>query len=107
MDLSYKKIGKKIVYLTDTAVLKNPPKVIDSPDLLIHECTFLDSEKDKAKAKKHSYFSDVLNFSKKIKAKDLYLVHISSRYKDLEENLKNKKRVFLPKDLFFLELKDY
>ncbi|MDD4049898.1 MAG: ribonuclease Z [Candidatus ainarchaeum sp.] len=107
MDLSFKKQGKKILYFTDTAVLKKHPKFIESPDVLVHECTFLDEEKEKAKLKKHSSFSEVVSFSKKIKAKELYLVHVSSRYKDLEANLKNKKNISLPDDLFSLEIKDY
>jgi len=109
IDFSYKQIGKKIAYLTDTAILKKPSKLLHSSDLLIHECTFLDTEKEKAKDKKHSYFSGVVDFFKKTDSKKLYLIHISSRYKDMDSSLKKlrNKNVVLPNDLDFLEVNDY
>ncbi len=110
MDFSFKKIGKKIIYFTDTAVLKKENKLFNSPDILIHECTFSDLEKEKAKKMKHSFFSEVLNFSKKIKAKKLYLTHISTRYKtkkDLVNNLNKYKKIEVSNDLDSLEINDY
>jgi ribonuclease Z len=109
MDFSFNKIGKKIIYFTDTSVIKNITETIKSPDILVHECTFSDLEKEKAIRRKHSYFSEVLNFSKKINSKKLYLVHISSKYKDKETLFNNfkDKNVVVPNDLDFIEMNDY
>lgn len=111
MDYSFRKVGRKIIYMTDTAVLKKSSMLIDSPDILIHECTYNDEEKIKAKENKHSYFSEVINFSKKIKAKETYLVHLSSRYKGKEDIIgKSKvtiKGLNFPNDLDVIETTDY
>ncbi len=109
MDFTFKKKGRKIIYFTDTAVIKNITQAIKSPDILIHECTFSDVEKEKAIKRKHSFFTDVLNFSKKINAQSLYLIHVSSKYKDkdaLLNNFKNNK-VVVANDLDFIEINDY
>jgi ribonuclease Z len=111
IDYSFKKIGKKIIYFLDTYPIKTNLKVVNSPDILIHECTFLDAEKDKAKITKHTNTTALALFSKKINVKSLYVVHISSRYKDtikiLKEVKKSFKSVTVPKDLDFLEVLDY
>jgi ribonuclease Z len=111
IDLSYKKIGKKIVYMLDTFALKKSLKLFTNPDILIHECTFSNSEKEKARNKKHSYPEVVSLFAKKINAKKLYLTHLSSRYKDLsiilKESRKNFKNSFILNDLELLEINDY
>ena len=111
MDYSFKKEGKKIIYFTDTAPLKTRLKIFESPDILIHECTFSDSEIDKAKSMKHTSATELSLFAKKISAKSLYVVHISARYKDtndiLKEVKKNYKSVIIPKDLDFVEILDY
>lgn len=111
MDLSFKKIGKKIIYIVDTKVLNKKLNILENPDILIHECTFSNSEKEKANDMKHSYPEAVSLFAKKINTKELYLTHFSSRYKDLSEILKeakiNFKKSFTLKDLDVIEIDDY
>lgn len=111
LDVSYKSFGKKIVYLTDTSVLKRFSKHLDSPDILIHECTFSDLDSKKARDMQHSFFSEVISFSKKISAKKTYLVHTSTRYKDKKQIVGDYKgslkNIHFPNDLDFLTLSDY
>ena len=111
IDFNYKKKGSKIIYFTDTQVLKKSLKVLDSPDVLIHECTFSSIEKDKAKDLKHSFTEDVCNFAKKIKAKSLYLTHISSRYKSSDVHTKECRKIFkkvkVANDLDSIQINDY
>jgi len=110
IDYSYKKIGKKIAYLTDTEPLKKPPKALINVDILVHESTFGSEFINQAKEKKHSSIKEVVNFSKKIKAKKLVVVHTSPRYKetiDLKEELKDYKNICFPKDLDKEEIEDY
>lgn len=111
IDYSFKKKGSKIIYFTDTAVLKKQLKSFQFPEILIHECTFSNLEKEKAKKMKHSFSEEVSKFAKKINAKYLYLTHISSRYKEpsliLKESKQNFKNTFVAKDLDIIEIKDY
>lgn len=111
MDYSFKKLGKKILYFTDTTALKKITSQMKDADILIHECTFSDQEKLKAKERMHSYFSEVIDFSKKIKAKQTYLIHLSTRYKNKEEVIgdfkKSLKDVIFPNDLDVIETTDY
>jgi ribonuclease Z len=110
IDTKFKKIGKKILYLTDTKIIPVNKKLLDS-DILIHECTFGKEEEKKANLVKHSTSVGVAGFAKKIKAKHLYLVHISSRYQEtdniLTESSKLFKNTMIPKDLDTLEIDDY
>jgi len=88
MDYKFKKIGKKIAYLFDTQVLKKVPKELEETDIMIHESTFFEEDKEKAKLVKHSVAEEVPAFAKKAKAKALFLTHISSKYNDLEKREK-------------------
>ncbi|MDD3177924.1 MAG: ribonuclease Z [Candidatus ainarchaeum sp.] len=111
IDYNYKKIGKKICYLTDTFVLnKVPPKVLNA-DILIHESSFISEHKLRAKETLHSVAQDVSLFAKKADVKKLYLTHISPRYKDVlvieKEAKKFFKNSFVAKDLDLIEISDY
>lgn len=113
IDYKYKKTGKKIAYLCDTAVLKKIPQILEDADILIHEATFFKEDEKKAKLVKHSVAEEVLIFAKKIKAKNTYLTHISSKYQDLEEResilqKQNKnQKINIIKDLENIEIEDY
>lgn len=113
MDYKFKKIGKKIAYLCDTQILKKIPKELIGTDLLVHESTFFEEDKDKAKLVKHSVAEEIPSFAKKIKAKSIYLTHISSKYNDLEKREKqlqkqNKgQKINVIHGLKELEIEDY
>lgn len=110
IDYSFKKIGKKIAYLTDTEPLKKPPKILHDLDILVHESTFGPEFAIQAKEKKHSEIRDVISFSKKIKAKKTVLVHYSQRYKDKEElskELTKNKTITIAEDLSFEIIEDF
>lgn len=92
MDYKFKKLGKKIAYLCDTQVLKKISKELQDTDILIHECTFFAEDREKAKLVKHAVAEDIPAFAKKIKAKQIYLTHISSKYNDLEKREKQLQK---------------
>jgi ribonuclease Z len=92
MDYKFKKIGKKIAYLCDTQILKKIPKELIGTDLLVHESTFFEEDKDKARLVKHAVAEEIPSFAKKIKAKQIYLTHISSKYNDLEKREKQLQK---------------
>jgi len=75
--------GKKIVYSGDTLPCQNVVKLAQNADVLIHDSTFF--EEDKEGEWKHAVFDDVLKVSEQAHAKQLILTHISRRYQNLEE----------------------
>ncbi len=78
--------GKKIVYSGDTLPCKNVIKLAGNADLLIHDSTFFEDEKD---GKKHANVEDVLKIAEEANVKEIILTHISRRYQDTDE-LKDK-----------------
>ena len=75
----------KAAYFFDTAVMPKMASKLKDCDLLFHECTFLEKDKDKAQDTKHSYASALAKFCKKAKVKRLVAMHLSARYKDAGE----------------------
>jgi len=94
MDYNYKKTGIKIAYLCDTAVLKKVPKILEKTDILIHESTFFEEEKEKAKIVKHTIAEELLVFAKKANVKNIYLIHISTKYPDLDKKEKELQKKY-------------
>jgi ribonuclease Z len=99
--------GKKITLISDTGYHKRLSSVAKNSDLLIIESTFLDKDKDKAKNYKHLTAKQAAIIAKDAKVKRLILTHLSERYKNKEDILKEAKKTFknveLAKD--FLEVK--
>lgn len=100
--------GKKIVYATDTRPTAQTIKASLNADLLIHESTYANSESKLAKERYHSTSLEGAIIAKKAKAKRLVLTHISARYKDTTNLLKDAKATFknteLAKDGMSIEL---
>ncbi|MGI6589061.1 MAG: ribonuclease Z [Candidatus Iainarchaeum sp.] len=94
--MNYKKgrKGRRIAIIADTLPLKQIVKEINQVDLLIHEATFLDKQKDKAIEAMHSTALDAATIAKKAKAKKLALFHFSARNNDTNEILQEAKKEF-------------
>ncbi len=71
--------GKIIFYSGDTAYSKNVVKGAKNVDLLIHEMTYTDEEKDQARFWKHSTYSTVMKVFEESGAKRLIPVHLSAK----------------------------
>ena len=94
MDYSKKRVGRKIVVVTDTRPIKATITNSKDADLLIHETTFLDEHKDKAIEALHSTTTEVADLAKKAKVKKLVAVHFSARINDTKEISKQVKKIF-------------
>ena len=81
--------GRSIGYFVDTLPVDVPPV-----DYIIYDSTFLERDREKAKETMHSTAKEAAEIAKKAGAKKLFLYHISPRYKDVEEILKEAKEVF-------------
>lgn len=86
--------GRKIVYTGDTRPSQTLVKLAEKADLLIHEATFADELKERAKEDGHSTPSEVARIAKKAKVKRLVLTHISARYAASDSLLKQAKKIF-------------
>ncbi|VVB71128.1 Ribonuclease Z [uncultured archaeon] len=94
--VSYLQEGKKIVYTGDSmpcpAIVKNSKNA----EILIHDSTFLDKDKDLARERRHSTNKQALDAAEKAGAKQLILTHFSNRYENVEKlRLSSRKTLVL------------
>ncbi len=108
IDKSKARPGRKIAVIFDTLPSREYHKAIAGADLLIHESSFLEELKDRAKETMHSTALDAAKAAKEAGCKKLALFHLSARHKE-NEKFENEARkafgdVIVAKDLMELEL---
>lgn len=81
-------------YCSDTQPSEKVIEQIRNVDLLYHEATFLEDEKEKARETKHSTAAEAAQVAKQAQVKRLIIGHFSARYKDLTPVLEEAKRIF-------------
>lgn len=93
-DVTFVKEGKKIVYSGDTTPCASLTRAAKGADLLVHDSTFSDKEKETAAEKFHSTAKQAAETAKKAGAKKLVLTHFSNRYADITPLLEEAREVF-------------
>jgi ribonuclease Z len=63
-------------------------------DVLLHEATFLEKDREKADETKHSTALDAAKVAKEANAKQLVMFHLSTRHKDTKEVEAEAKKEF-------------
>jgi len=100
--------GRKFVYATDTRPCPQVVKIAREADLLIHEGMFTSDMEKEAQIKAHSTVSQAARTARDAGVKKLIITHISSRYKRINELLKEARSIFpqaiIGKDLMELEI---
>ncbi|MDI9633690.1 MAG: ribonuclease Z [Methanolinea sp.] len=102
--------GRKIVYTGDTRpVHQRIADIASDADLLIHDATYDDSERDRAEEVLHSTAGEAGEAAAFLRARTLALVHISSRYTTVAGHLRDAQarfagRVIIPSDLEMIEI---
>lgn len=100
--------GIKIVYITDTRPCSSGIKLAKGATLLMHDCTFDNSKKEKAREYGHSSAEEAATVAKTAGADKLVLLHISAIYEDASTLLKEAKTIFqntiLASDMMRLEV---
>ncbi len=93
-DVTVSKPGRKIVYVTDTRPTRQTVSNSKNADLIIHESSYMNNERDLALSRKHSTSKEAALIAKRAKAKKLVLTHISARYRNPEDLLEDTKSIF-------------
>lgn len=81
-------------YCSDTVFHLEIKQYLKGLDLLYHESTFMEDNKERAAVTFHSTAKQAAEVAKASKAKKLLLGHFSSRYLDLEPLLEEAKSIF-------------
>lgn len=93
--------NKSYAYCSDTIYFPNIIEQIGHIDLLYHESTFLEKDKEKAKLTMHSTAMDAANIAKQAQINKLIIGHFSSRYENLDLFLNEVKQKFQNVELAF------
>jgi ribonuclease Z len=101
--------GRKIVYTGDTRPYKEWGMHAMNPDLLIHDATFEDAERERAQEVYHSSAGEAGESARTLGARTLALVHLSSRYTSTANHVRDAKNYFdgtvvAPADLTMLDI---
>lgn len=93
-EVTLKVNGKKVIYALDSRPINTTILASKQADLLIHEATYSEKLKHYARQRLHSTAAEAAQVAKSAHAKKLVLTHISARYADTKELLKEAKKVF-------------
>jgi len=108
LDKKKARMGRKVSMVFDTLPSKDYFSAIKESDVLIHESSFLDAMKARAKETMHSTALQAGEVAKKTNAKKLVLFHLSARHKENEkfenEARKNFPNVEVARDLLEIEI---
>ena len=86
--------GKKYVFCADTQYDERLLPYIQDADLIYHETTYLDNQRERAEERFHSTTRQAAMLAKKGNVKKLLIGHFSSRYDTLEEFEAEAREVF-------------
>lgn len=84
-EISYKKEGKKITFISDTAICNSCFKIAENADILVAESSYTSKLEEKAREYKHMTAQQAALIANKSNVKKLILTHFSQRYKTISE----------------------
>ena len=106
-EINYRKVtskglkNKSYAYCSDTTYYTSIIKKISHVDLLYHESTFLEKDREKAKLTMHSTAMDAAKIARDAQVNKLIIGHFSSRYENLDLFVNEVKQIFQNVELAF------
>ncbi len=91
--------GRKVVYPGDTRPCESVVEAAEGADLLIHEATFGDEEKERAVETGHSTATEAAQVALAARVKKLVLHHLSARYSADSSVLLEQARAVFPETI--------
>jgi ribonuclease Z len=88
--------GRRVVYTGDTRPTDTTVAAAEDADLLVHDGTFADEHRDRARKTAHSTAREAAALAREAGAKQLALMHISTRYAGRDDRLATQAREVLP-----------
>jgi len=95
------KKNKSYAYCSDTTFFPSIIEKINHVDLLYHESTFLEKDREKAKLTMHSTAMDAAKIARDARVNKLIIGHFSSRYENLDLFISEVKQIFQNVELAF------
>jgi ribonuclease Z len=109
MVLGPPRLGRKIVYASDTRPCEAVITLARNADVLIHDGTLDSSLAQKCDEYGHSTAKQAAEIAKKANVKILFLIHISPRYEDIQCLEKEAREIFthsyVPTDLYTYDVR--
>lgn len=87
-------LPRSYAYCSDTKYIPSLGEKLKGIDLLYHESTFTDAEKDLAKSTTHSTARQAATVALKAETSQLIIGHFSSRYKEIDVYLQQAREIF-------------
>lgn len=106
-EINYRKVtskglkNKSYAYCSDTTYYTSIIEKISHVDLLYHESTFLEKDREKAKLTMHSTAMDAAKIARDAQVNKLIIGHFSSRYENLDLFVNEVKQIFQNVELAF------